>query len=127
LESVKFLVEDLPDEAKACGIQKADLETAAGFAILGTKLQINSSANWFLYYRTLIRYLGPIRGCAIYVGLEARRRAIAEHNKATEWATFWEYSSLGVVSESDSKKEVLNAVDRITKVFLIEWSKQNQH
>ena len=125
LRIVRILVEELPDEAKVCGIRKADIETAAGFVVSQSKLRINENARWYLYYRVFVRYLAPVKGCAIYVGLQARMRAIAEHNKATDWASFWEYSSFGVVYESDARKEVSDGVDGITKAFLVEWSKDN--
>jgi len=125
LRTVNILVEELPGEAKGCGIQKADIETAAAFTVSQSKLRINEKARWYLYYRVFVRSLAPIKGCAIYVGLQARMRAIAEHNKTTEWASFWDYSSFGVVSESDANKKISDSVDGITKAFLVEWSKDN--
>jgi len=119
LSEVRLAVENVEEEARACGIRNEILDTAVRGPLLNSSLGVVPQARDFVY--VAIAAIRPLGVCAANVTLEVNRWSSEFNDFVTVWRR-------GLVMSSDPSSFVAEASDAIqlnTRELISDWQRAN--
>jgi hypothetical protein len=124
--SARLVIEDLDENAKSCGVTESALDTSARFVLSQSRIKIDPSPSGpFIYIATNVMRLSNRESCVYSYILSFNAAARVVANNVVASTEIWSTSGVGIAPRSNTPRVLTEAIDAITKRFVVEWSKVN--
>jgi hypothetical protein len=126
LNPIMVLVEELPSAASSCGLNREAIRVAVELPLSQSGLQITkspASSKGYLYIQVNVLLAQNI--CAANIYFSFRTPGVIEGNKQLTIASIWNENIIGAAWPNDAAREINSAVDKLTKKFVEEWTRDN--
>jgi len=125
IKAFELVIEDLPEAAKTCGIDRKALETSGRFVLGQSRVRIDPKAQAYLYILLNVVTLPSRDICIYYLQVSARGAAMALENNAFVMGELWTSGSVGSASRRDLPRDTVMYLEQYLKEFVVAWSKVN--
>jgi hypothetical protein len=128
ISEVNIVIEDLNDDAKACGIRVDALDAAVRIPISSTKITVSGGMFAPMLYARVVAVRPTPTSCAVYVSLNAQKLLWLQPGAALmdfELAGVWDNGAILSGPTYDMGKRVSDALEGQTKRFIGAWLRSN--
>jgi hypothetical protein len=123
--SARLVIEDLDEEAMACGVTRSALDTSARFVLSQSRIKFDSAARPFIYIKVTVMRLSSSDSCAYSYEMSFRAPARVSANNIVAYVEIWSGGGMGISPRSNMPKSLTEGIEITTKKFVVEWSKTN--
>lgn len=127
LNPIMILVEELPPAAASCGLGRDAIRIAAELSLSQSDLRVVKSAagaKGYLYIQVNVLSMQNI--CAANIHVSFRTGSVVESNNQLTIASIWNENIIGAAWPNDAAREIISAVDTLTKKFIEKWTRDNR-
>jgi hypothetical protein len=124
LNQFALFIEDLDEDAKACGVNQDAIETSVRFIAQQSRMRIGARGPGDPHIYVSITAL---KNCSVAVGLSVGTRVVIQRtNKAADGAKIWGQHVISAGPRPSTAKRVSDDVESMMKELVVDWSGANQ-
>ena len=121
IEAVHILVESSSEDAKKCSVTEDGIKSAAEFPIATSQLKLVTMLETFIAYQIHVMVIAEddfdLRRCTYSISISVNKSSLACDK------VFWTKQMLGVTPKGGASTEIYNEIERLTKMFIVDWTK----
>lgn len=123
MTSVRFLVENLDEDARSCGLNVDSLDAAMRIVVANSKTAIRSDPGTPILYASVISLKMPSGSCAVTTSVALLRSVSTDSSVGL--ARVWQKSELLISPPTVMGRRVDESIEGMTKSFVGAWLRAN--